>query len=247
MLVTADLRASEESQDGKKTIIGRILEKAVSRKAANTEFDELAQDVSKRQADIVGRHLGSQLVDLGKELTEEVGAFTARREVRLNATTPDVRPSPTHINVMIADATAETSVSRQGHGFQRALLISSLKLLAKRGAADKDGSVILLAIEEPELFQHPTQARVFATVLRDLAQMHGGGMQVAYATHSPFFVDPRYFDQIRRVSRSKPNKASHQDVAIYRASMDAVAKRISGFVTERSPFSLGSSMHKESS
>ena len=84
-------------------------------------------------------------------LTTEVGAFTSGREVHLSAISPDIRPSPATISVAIADSLVETSVDRQGHGFQRALLISSLKLLGNRGAADNDASIILLAIEEPEL------------------------------------------------------------------------------------------------
>jgi putative ATP-dependent endonuclease of the OLD family len=228
VLVTADMRAREESLDVKKTVIGRILEMAVNRDSANAEFAELADEVSRRQADITARHLGDQLTDLGKALTAEVGAFTSGREVILRATSPDVHPSPATISVSIADSLLETSVERQGHGFQRALLISSLKLLANRGAADNDGSVILLAIEEPELFQHPMQARVFAKVLRDLAAAPDAVMQVAYATHSPFFVDARFFDQVRRVTRRRSTGIGHPDVKVHSASLDAVAKRLTG-------------------
>lgn len=228
VLVTADMRAREESLDGKKTVIGRILEMAIDREGANAEFAELAEEVGRKQADIATRHLGGQLADLGRALTSEVGAFTSGREVLLRATSPDVHPSPATISVAIADSLVETSVERQGHGFQRALLISSLKLLASRGAAYSGGSVILLAIEEPELFQHPTQARVFARVLRDLASVRDARMQVAYATHSPFFVDARFFDQVRRVTRRKPSGGSFPEVRIHSASLDAVAHRLSG-------------------
>jgi len=51
------------------------------------------------------------------------------------------------------------------------------------------------------LFQHPTQARVFANVLRSLASDAEAGIQIVYATHSPYFIDASYFDQVRRVTR----------------------------------------------
>ncbi|NKR29280.1 AAA family ATPase [Rhodococcus hoagii] len=226
VLVTADLRASEESLDGRKTIIGRILEQAVDRSAADAEFEDLAAEVSKKYAEIADRHFGSQLADLGKALTEEVGALTSGREVHLHATPVDVRQPATNVNVIIADASIETSVDRQGHGFQRTLLISALKLLASRGSAANDGSVVLLAIEEPELFQHRSQERVFAKVLRELAADPTGGIQVAYATHSPVFVDPRFFDQVRRVSRVHDEDSPHPEVAVRHASMDAVIGRL---------------------
>lgn len=232
VLVTADLRASEESVEGKKTIIGRILERAVDRDGANAAFAELAEDVSKRQADINTTHLGEQLAELSTALTTEVAAFTSGRSVKLHATTPDVRPSPATINVAIGDALVETSVDRQGHGFQRALLISALKLLAARGAKGSDGSVICLAIEEPELFQHPSQARVFAKVLRDLSENPAGGLQVVYATHSPYFIEPRYFDQVRRVSRRQEDPTAHPRVDIHQASLGAVAARLTGHCSD---------------
>ncbi|SBN61643.1 Predicted ATP-dependent endonuclease of the OLD family, contains P-loop ATPase and TOPRIM domains [Curtobacterium sp. 9128] len=229
VLVTADLRASEESVEGKKTIIGRILERAIDREGANTAFEALAKEVSEKQTAINEKHLGKQLDDLAEALTAEVRAFTAGRGVRLHPRTPDLRPSPASISVAISDALNETSVDRQGHGFQRALLISSLKLLAARGAQGNDGSVICLAIEEPELFQHPTQARVFSNVLRDLADDPAGGLQVMYATHSPYFIDPRFFDQVRRVTRRQHAPDEHPSVSVHVASLDAVTNRLDGF------------------
>lgn len=233
VLVTADLRAIEESMEGKKTVIGRILERAIDRDGANAAFAELADDVGKRQAEINATHLGEQLAELSTALTNEVSAFTSGRNVRLRATTPDVRPNPATINVAIGDALVETSVDRQGHGFQRALLISALKLLAARGAQGSDGSVICLAIEEPELFQHPSQARVFAKVLRDLSANPADGLQVVYATHSPYFIAPRYFDQVRRVSRRQENPTAHPRVDVHQASLDAVAARLSGHCSDK--------------
>lgn len=228
VLVTADLRASEESVEGKKTIIGRILERTIDREGANAAFEALAKEVSEKQTAINKKHLGKQLDDLANALTAEVRAFTAGRGVRLHPRTSDLRPSPASISVAISDALNETSVDRQGHGFQRALLISSLKLLAARGAQGNDGSVICLAIEEPELFQHPTQARVFSRVLRDLADNLTGGLQVMYATHSPYFIDPRFFDQVRRVTRRQHAPDEHPAVSVHLASLDAVTKRLDG-------------------
>lgn len=228
VLVTADLRASEESVEGKKTIIGRILERAINRDAANAAFEALAREVSEKQAAINEEHLGDQLKALAEELTTEVSAFAAGRAVRLHPRMPDVRPSPASVTVAISDALNETSVDRQGHGFQRALLISSLKLLAARGAQGDDGSVICLSIEEPELFQHPTQARVFAKVLRDLSADPKGGLQIMYATHSPYFIDPKYFDQVRRVTRLQQTPDAHPSVTIRFASMEAVTQRLDG-------------------
>lgn len=135
-------------------------------------------------------------------------------------------------SVSVIDHQTETRVDRQGHGFQRALLIATLKLLAEHGAASGNQGVICLAIEEPELFQHPVQARAFASVLRRLAEDSGQKVQVTYATHSPCFIEPTHFDQIRRVSRSAPDGSGERSVNISSVTLQAVIENLDGFVKE---------------
>lgn len=230
VLVTADLRANEESQDSRGTIIGRILEKTVDRAKADAAYSRLAEDVASRREAISKEHLVSQLDQLGSDLSREIEAFTAGRKIQLSAQEPELKPQMSKIRVTVMDQMTETDVDRQGHGFQRALLISSLKMLASKSAGEDSESVICLAIEEPELFQHPTQARAFSSVLRTLASDLANGLQVAYATHSPYFVDARYFDEIRRVRRSADAPDQHAQVTVSHAKLDAVASRLTGYV-----------------
>ena len=229
VLITADMRASEESQDSKSSVIGRILEKAVDRSAANDELSALNDELMVRHQEITKRYFDSQLSDLSAELTDEVSSFSIGRQVKIEALDAEFRPQTTKFRVRIDDHGTKTSVDRQGHGFQRSLLIAALKLLAQRGASAGDESVIFLAIEEPELFQHPAQAKSFAAVLRGLAEDSAAGVQVTYATHSPYFVEPTYFDQVRRVERDTAASTSSQ-VVVHHASMDRVFTILDGYL-----------------
>jgi len=231
VLVTADLRASEESQDSKSSVIGRILEKAVDRTAADEALKALSATLATEHANINNLHFKDQLETLSDQLSSEVAAFASGRDVSVQSVQAEYKPQSSKFRVRIGDGSIETDVDRQGHGFQRSLLIASLKLLAERGAAATDGSVICLAIEEPELFQHPTQARAFATVLRDLAEKADSGMQVAYATHSPYFLQPRRYDQIRRVSRVMQIGSTFK-VEVLFATVSQVVARLATFVDE---------------
>jgi hypothetical protein len=60
---------------------------------------------------------------------------------------------------------------------------------------------LVLAIEEPELYQHPSRQRHMASVLLELSQGTIPGVakrtQVLYSTHSPLFVGLDRFEQIR--------------------------------------------------
>jgi len=63
------------------------------------------------------------------------------------------------------------------------------------------GPDLIIAIEEPELYQHPLRARHLARILLNMSRESnlgpGGRNQIAYTTHSPYFVDLERFDQLR--------------------------------------------------
>jgi predicted ATP-dependent endonuclease of OLD family len=60
---------------------------------------------------------------------------------------------------------------------------------------------LILAIEEPELYQHPNRQRHFARILLQLSSGKTPGVaentQITYSTHSPLFVGIDRIDQIR--------------------------------------------------
>jgi putative ATP-dependent endonuclease of OLD family len=229
IFVSADLRASEESQDTRAALIGRILEQAVDRTGADTELSELVQKMSAAQGEIHDRHFASQLESLSEQLTAAVSTLATGRTIKVSSQSVPLQPQRAEFRVHVQDETVETRVERQGHGFQRALLISALKLLAEHGRGDGETGVLCLAIEEPELYQHPLQARSFAAVLRSLAEDDGQGVQIAYATHSPYFIEARSFHQIRRVTR-KPQQDAQGTVQILASSVQRVTDRLAGVV-----------------
>lgn len=201
VLVTADLRASEESTDGKSSIIGRILERSVDRTSADDAIAEIVEESRAKQQKVYEEKFKTQLDVMTKQLNEVVATYSPGRIVTVSPAEVELKAPRTTFDVAVLDGSTPTAVERQGHGFQRTLLISALQLLARSGAASAEG-VICLAIEEPELFQHPIQAQAFAKVLRSLAEDGDKRIQVTYATHSPYFLEARHFDQVRRLTRS---------------------------------------------
>lgn len=201
VLVTADLRASEESVDGKSSIIGRILERSVDRAAADEEIAKIVEESRAQQQKVYDEKFKAQLEAMTTQLNAVVASYSPGRAVTVSPAEVELKAPKTTFEVAVLDGPTETVVERQGHGFQRTILISALQLLAQSGSASAEG-VICLAIEEPELFQHPIQAQTFAKVLRSLAEDTSKRFQVTYATHSPYFLEARHFDQVRRLTRS---------------------------------------------
>jgi putative ATP-dependent endonuclease of OLD family len=242
VLITADLRASEESIDGKSSIIGRILERSVDRAAADEEIAKIVEESRAKQQDVYEEKFKAQLEAMTTQLNEVLTSYAPGRAVAVSPSDVELKAPRTTFEVTVRDGSTVTAVERQGHGFQRTLLISALQLLAQSGAASAEG-VICLAIEEPELFQHPIQAQTFAKVLRSLAEDAGKRIQVTYATHSPYFLEARHFDQVRRLTRSSDETpvvtVHHATVADVKAKLDGtvdadqVGRQLDGIVTER--------------
>lgn len=106
--------------------------------------------------------------------------------------------------LIAGDGHFEGNIARFGHGLQRSYLIALLQGLASLD--DSGEPKMILGCEEPELYQHPPQARHLASVLERLAE---GNSQVILSTHSPLFVDGRGFESVRLVQKDTANKRSH--------------------------------------
>lgn len=224
VLVTADLRAGEESVDGKSSIIGRILERSIDRTVADEEISKIVEDARTRQQAVYEEKFKDALECMTDQLNKVVASYSPGRLIQVSPADVELRAPRTTFDVAVLDGATPTAVEGQGHGFQRTLLISALQLLAQSGAASTEG-VICLAIEEPELFQHPIQAQTFAKVLRSLAEDVTKRIQVTYATHSPYFLEARHFDQIRRLVRTV---GDNPEVSVHFASIGDVKKKLSG-------------------
>jgi predicted ATP-dependent endonuclease of OLD family len=89
---------------------------------------------------------------------------------------------------------------------------------------------LILAIEEPELYQHPTKQRHFAKVLTQLSDGSLPGvatnLQVVFASHSPYFVSTDRFDEVRLARRHTAPDAPHKECKLRESSLDKVCKSL---------------------
>lgn len=89
---------------------------------------------------------------------------------------------------------------------------------------------LILAIEEPEVYQHPTKQRHFASVLSNLSSGALPGvatdMQVVFASHSPLFVSTDRFDEIRLARRALAEGQEFKECKCATATLQQVADRL---------------------
>lgn len=198
---------TSEQDEGRATALGAILERTIRSKVNFEEpLTKLRKDAATRYQEILKKEQG--ILDV---LTDSL-----TKKLRLWAHESTNVALKWHFNdqnsIKIAEPLARIlagehdflgELGRLGHGLQRSLLVALLQELAETG--DSGPEDLLLGFEEPELYQHPPQARHMSSTLEALSEKR---TQVVVTTHSPYFVSGRGFPFIRMVRSSLAKKAS---------------------------------------
>jgi putative ATP-dependent endonuclease of OLD family len=212
IFISANLRANEEANDENKTsIISKIIESTLDRKEAEGKISELYHSISEKQTKVYEEVYGEFLQDISKNMNGIISKYTLNKQVKVSPRISTVTPPKAIFDIGVHDVSDDTnkySVDRQGHGFQRTLIISALQYLANYGRGTGNDATICLAIEEPELYQHPIQTRIFNSALRKIVSDNPDKTQVMFATHSPIFIETKEVEKIRKISYLESNKGS---------------------------------------
>ena len=201
IFVPAVKDATVEQLEARKTALGLLLERTVRARISfaqpSSEIREKA--IAEYQKMLADRE--SELSSLSESLTIKFQDW-AHPEAMIQLKWRTDADGAVKLNDPLAEVlTGEGSfvgqLTRFGHGLQRSFLITLLQELA--GVSDATTPTLVLACEEPELFQHPPQIRHLASVFQRLTNT---GAQVLVCTHSPLFVRGEGFEDIRLVSRN---------------------------------------------
>jgi predicted ATPase len=190
--------AGEEGQEAKNTAFGKLIARTVR---SRTNFDEdinaLKQETLAKYKELLDRNRAG-LDAISESLQRRLEAW-AHPNVRigmewLSDPSKSVQVAQPVAGIKTGEGDFLGSLARMGHGLQRSYLLALLQELASSDAPN--APTLILACEEPELYQHPPQARHLADVLVQLAQ---GNNQVLVTTHSPLFVSGDGFENVRLV------------------------------------------------
>ena len=140
---------------------------------------------------------------LRKRLTEWAHPEATLRLEWKNDAAKAVRVDPPLAGVIAGEAGFEGELVRLGHGFQRSYLLALLQELAT--IDDVNAPRLILAVEEPELYQHPPQTRHLADIFQKLAKENS---QIIVATHSPHFVVGKHFESVRLIRRDEVGQSA---------------------------------------
>lgn len=217
VLIPAVRDASSETE--RRGAILQLIDVLVMRSVnARPDVRALNEEFERRVREVYSAGNLTELHSLGMMITEVLRRFAPGAELDLSF--GEVVPPKLNLPPAIASLVEDNfkcPISYSGHGLQRALIFAllqqlSLTDLSPASEAQSDiasGDVppvprmpdLILAIEEPELYLHPSRCRFLSSVMLQLSrppsQPTEPRTQILYGTHSPFFVDLDRFDQIR--------------------------------------------------
>ena len=248
LFIPAVRDAADDSSEGRGSVLTELMDLVVRNAlSANEELVRFREETQQRYNEIVDPASRAELTTLADRMTDTLQTFIPDSDVRVDLRwlpSPEINIPLPQADVKIIEDGYSSAISRTGHGLQRAFILTILQHLALAQAtvtsvADSEQSQsreelqlpnLVLAIEEPELYQHPNRQRHLARILLQLASGKIPGVaektQIIYSTHSPLFVGIERVKQIRLL-RKIPHMASKPKITrIISTNLDEVAKTI---------------------
>ena len=218
IFVPAIKDATEESEESNRSALGQLLARTVRSKVS---FDDKIRELR-----IKARAEYQKLLDAEQKTLDDISASLQKRlsnwaHPNITASIqwkqePDksIKIEEPLAGLKVGERGFEGELSRFGHGLQRSYMLALLQELST--FESENIPTLIMGIEEPELFQHPPQARYLAETLLDLAQSNS---QIIICTHNPLFIPGDNFNKIRLVkevgnpSETKINQLAYDELA----------------------------------
>ena len=190
---------TDEQDEQKNTALGSLLQRSIRSEVDFTEpLEKLRVTATEEYRKLIDDK-NSVLDDIATRIQDQLQSWAhPGARVELNWHFDDQK------SVSLADPFARVKagegeflgeIVRAGHGLQRSFLVSMLQVLADTEESDRP--TLLLGFEEPELYQHPPQAKHLATLLESLSE---SDTQIIATTHSPYFVSSKGYENVRLVT-----------------------------------------------
>lgn len=233
--------AAEGPRSSLTTLMDLVVRNVIASRAA---VKSLREETQKRYEELIGPARSTELPLLSDKLTDTLKTFAPEASVDLRwLPLDDVTIPMPRADIRLVEDGYSAPVNRTGHGLQRAFVLTMLQHLALAQTHTGEGAEgddqqpapvtlpdLVLAVEEPELYQHPNRQRHTARILARLADGSTPGVaektQVLFATHSPHFVNMERIDGVRLLRKVEVEPDTPKVTKVYSTSLDAVAEAL---------------------
>jgi predicted ATP-dependent endonuclease of OLD family len=241
--------ASLDAIEARGSVLTILMELVVRSLVVNKEmYIEFQTETQKKYEEIMNPNKLVELNELAKNLTDTLKIYVPDTEVELSWLPIEKLNIPVpKADIKLIEDNFSSTVDRTGHGLQRAFILTMLQYLTLvQKVRDDMNSLnaslenqnekpiselnILLAIEEPELYQHPNRQKYLFKIFQKLSEGVIPGVvektQIIYTTHSPLFVSVDKVDQIRLLRKIKNLDNQPKITKVYVTNLDEIAELI---------------------
>ncbi len=242
--------AADDAIERKGSCVTEIMDLVVRSTLVNRqEFTSLKDETQKKYRDVMDPGKLTELQGLETQLSDTLKCYAPEAKVSLEwAKMADLEFPLPKAEVKLKEDGYKASVHRTGHGLQRAFILTMLQHLvvakptsrsSQEGSKSEESThkpsgsevpSLVLAIEEPELYQHPSRQRHMAAILSKLAIGTIPGVakrtQVLYTTHSPLFVGLDRFDRISLLRKKDQAVGKPRVTKVTKTALESVADEL---------------------
>ena len=254
LFIPAVRDASDDAAEGRGSVLTDLMDMVVRSVVANKEVvKKLREDTQQKYEEIMRPENLAELQGLSGQLSKTLRTFVPDASVDLRWLPLDqIKIEMPKADVKLVEDRYATAVHRTGHGLQRAFILTMLQHLAmahcvnenkpeesaegeaRPAEAQREQNTMLpnlvLAIEEPEMYQHPNRQRHLAKIFLQLACGSTPGVaektQIIYATHSPLFVGLDRFNQIRLLRKIDNGEGKPKITEVIGTTLDKIAEEL---------------------
>ena len=203
VFVPASKDATEETEESKNTALGQLLARTVRSKVNFSEkVGKLKKDTQEEYQKILDKEQ-SVLDSISSTLQDSLESWAhpgiTAQILWKQDSDKSVKVEEPWAYLKIGERGFEGDLARFGHGLQRSYMLALLQELT--GLSDETAPTLIMGIEEPEIYQHPPQAKHLAETLNYLSEKDS---QILICSHNPLFIPGDNFEAIR-VVREKDN------------------------------------------
>lgn len=242
------------AEGDRKGVILQLIDVLVTRSVnKRPDVRKLNEEFEKRVKEVYSADNLEELGELAGIITGLLSKYAPGAAIDLafdNVVPPKINLPPA-IATLVED-NFKCPISYTGHGLQRALIFALLQQLSitdmspEADEAEETETLpatlrlpdLILAIEEPELYLHPSRSRYLSNVMAKLTtsptEKVDPRTQIFYATHSPYFIDLDRFDRVRLTKKCPVEGTDVLQVQVTQYSRKEASEKLAE-ISEKDP------------
>lgn len=238
------VKEATEEFEGKASPISQFIDAIVTTKIKKRDdLIKFGERINQEIRDKYSPENLGELDELSGEISNLLCVYAPNSALRIGWGEPQsVQVGPPPILYSLVEDEFEGNISNKGHGLQRALILTLLEYLARIPPKVEEGENarvdLILALEEPEIYLHPSRCRYLANILLELSknegkENHQSRIQIIYSTHSPHFVGLDRFDSIRILRKVQNENTESMVTTESHYTLDEAAERYANICEEK--------------